>query len=222
MASQNLPGFAVLRASGYKPPARSILAVTGLGSLLTAPLGALTTNLAAISAAICTGPDTHADVDKRWPTGLFYGAIYLVFAAFGASLVALFAALPGEVIRSIAGLALLGPLVGALGGAMADLKTRLPAVLTLVVTASGVSAFSIGSAFWGLCAGLAALALERGMTVLRTGKAKPASPSPRNPLDWAGAASLEEAPHRGTRHRACAWRRRRARAGPSRGAGGAR
>jgi benzoate membrane transport protein len=167
MASQNLPGFAVLRASGYEPPARPILAVTGLGSLLTAPLGALTTNLAAISAAICTGPDTHADVDKRWPTDLFYGAIYLIFAAFGASLVALFAALPGEVVRSIAGLALLGPLVGALGGAMADLKTRLPAVLTLVVTASGVSAFSIGSAFWGLCAGLAALALERGMTVLR-------------------------------------------------------
>ena len=101
MASQNLPGFAVLRASGYEPPARSILAVTGLGSLLTAPLGAHTTNLAAIS-----GRDLHR-ARTRMPTwtsagsrGLFYGAIYLVFAAFGASLVAMFAALPGEVVEA--------------------------------------------------------------------------------------------------------------------------
>ncbi|MCP8939225.1 benzoate/H(+) symporter BenE family transporter [Alsobacter sp. SYSU M60028] len=169
MASQNLPGFAVLRACGYQPPVRPILAVTGLASLLTAPLGAHTSNLAAITAAICTGPDTHPDPAKRWPVGLFYGFVYLVFAAFGASLVALFAAMPGDLVRVVAGLALLGPLMGALGAAMAQEKTRFAAVLTLVVTASGVTAFGVGSAFWGLAAGLAALGLERAATLLRRG-----------------------------------------------------
>lgn len=161
MASQNLPGFAVLRAAGYKPPVRPILAVTGLGSMLTAPFGAHTTNLAAITAAICTGPDTHPAPEKRWQAGVAYGLIYFVFAAFGASLVALFAAMPADLIKTIAGTALIGPLVGALGVALHDEKQRFAAVLTLAVTASGVSAFSIGSAFWGLAAGLLALLLDR-------------------------------------------------------------
>lgn len=160
MASQNLPGFAVLKAAGYAAPARSILGVTGLASVLTASLGAHTSNLAAITAALCTGPDAHPDPDKRWMTGPFYGATYLVFAAFGASLVAIFAALPGDLVKTVAGLALLGPLMGALAAALGDEQRRFAAVLTLVVTASGYAAFSIGSAFWGLAAGLLALALD--------------------------------------------------------------
>lgn len=159
MASQNLPGFAVLRAAGYTVPTRSILAVTGLASLLTAAVGAHTSNLAAITAAICTGADTHPDPAKRWPAGVFYGFFYLILATFGASLVALFAALPPALIATVAGIALIGPLVGALGIALATEADRFAAVVTLGVTASGMTLLGIGSAFWGLLAGLAALGL---------------------------------------------------------------
>lgn len=162
MASQNLPGFAVLRAAGYPVPSRSILSVTGIASLLTAPLGAHTSNLAAITASLCTGADAHPDKDKRWLTGPVYAAGYLVLALFGASLVGLFAALPPALVITIAGLALIGPLVGALGAALTVEADRFAAVLTLAVTASGLSLLGIGSAFWGLLAGLAALGLDRG------------------------------------------------------------
>ena len=160
MASQNLPGFAVLRAAGYPVPSRSILTVTGLASLVAAPFGAHTSNLAAISAAICTGPDAHPDPAKRWLTGLFYAASYLILAVFGASLVAIVAALPAELIRTVAGLALIGALAGALGTALAREDERFPAVLTLAVTASGLTLGGIGSASWGLVAELGAYGLE--------------------------------------------------------------
>ncbi len=160
MASQNLPGFAVLKAAGYSVPSRSIIAVTGLASLATAPFGAHASNLAAISASLCTGPDTHPDKDKRWMTGPIYGAAYLVLAIFGASLVNLFHALPQALIVTIAGTALLGALSGALGTAMTNEKDRVAATLTLAVTASGASFLGIGSAFWGLAAGLVTLGLS--------------------------------------------------------------
>jgi benzoate membrane transport protein len=160
MASQNLPGFAVLRASGYAPPTRPILAVTGLASMVTALFGAHTSNLAAISAAICTGPDTHPDPGKRWMVGPFYTLSYLIFAAFSAALIGLIAALPPELIKTVAGLALMGAFAGALGSALSEETKRFPAVLTLAVTASGITLYGIGSAFWGLAAGLVALALD--------------------------------------------------------------
>jgi benzoate membrane transport protein len=160
MASQNLPGFAVLRASGYTPPSRPILAVTGLASVVTALFGAHTSNLAAISAAICTGPDTHPDPAKRWMVGPFYAVSYLIFAAFSAALIGLIAALPPELIKTVAGLALIGAFAGALGSALSDAGQRFPAVLTLAVTASGLTLFGIGSAFWGLAAGLIAFGLD--------------------------------------------------------------
>lgn len=160
MASQNLPGLAVLQAAGYKPPAPPLLAITGLASLITAPFGSLTTNLAAITASICSGPDTHPDPAKRWAASPFYALTYIGIAVGGASVVALLAALPAGLIAAFAGLALLGPLVNALGTAMGDAGRRFPAVLTLAVTASGVSFLGIGSAFWGLAAGLAALGID--------------------------------------------------------------
>jgi benzoate membrane transport protein len=160
MASQNLPGLAVLKASGYQPPSRPILAATGLASIVTALFGAHTSNLAAISAAICTGPDTHPDPAKRWMVGPFYALSYLIFAAFSAALIGLIAALPPELIRAVAGLALIGAFAGALGSALSEEAERFPAVLTLAVTASGVTLFGIGSAFWGLAAGLLALGLD--------------------------------------------------------------
>lgn len=161
MAAQNLPGFAVLRANGYHPPAGPVLTTTGLVSLLSAPFGAHTSNLAAITAAICSGPDAHPDKDKRWPAGIVYGIAFLLLAAFVGPFVALFTAMPKALITTIAGLALTGALMGALSIAMAEDRTRFSAILTFATAASGVSIFSIGAAFWGLAIGLAALGIER-------------------------------------------------------------
>lgn len=161
MASQNLSGLAVLRAAGYQPRPGQAIFVTGLVSLLVAPFGALTTNLAAISAAICTGPDAHPDPAKRWLTGPFYAACYLLVALFGASLVALFAVLPPGLLALVAGLALMAPLGNAFFIAMREEAGRTAAVAAFAVTASGLTFAGIGSAFWGLVAGLAVVGLER-------------------------------------------------------------
>ncbi len=160
MASQNLSGLAVLRAAGYHPAPGPLIGVTGFVSLATAPFGALTSNLAAISAAICTGPDVHPDPAERWKTGPFYALFYLVFAVFGASLVAIFAVLPQSLIALVAGLALLGALANALSIALKDEAERMAATVTFAVTASGLTLFGIGSAFWGLVAGLLVLGLD--------------------------------------------------------------
>lgn len=163
MASQNLPGFAVLKAAGYPVPSRSILTVTGLASLLTAGVGAHTSNLAAIIASICTGPDAHPDKDKRWLCGPFYALANGLLALFGASVVALFASFPEALIVAIAGIALTGPLVNALGTSLGAAEDRFAAVVTFVVTASGLTVFGIGSAFWGLAAGLVIFGLDRAV-----------------------------------------------------------
>lgn len=160
MASQNLSGLAVLRAAGYDPPPGPLIAVTGLFSLLSAPFGASTTNLAAISAAICTGPDTHPDPAERWKVGPLYTFFYVVFAIFGASLVAVFAVLPPTLIVLVAGLGLLAPMVNALAIALRDEADRIAATTAFVVTASGLTLFGVGSAFWGLAAGLFVLILD--------------------------------------------------------------
>jgi benzoate membrane transport protein len=154
MASQNLPGFAVLRASGYQPPTQAVLAATGAASLATAFLGAHTSNLAAISAALCTGPEAHPDPGQRWKAGIFYALWWVLIALFGASLVGVFAALPPALLVTVAGTALLGSMAGAMGTALADDKERFAAAGTLAVTVSGVTLMGVGSAFWGLVFGL--------------------------------------------------------------------
>ncbi|MCP4318850.1 MAG: benzoate/H(+) symporter BenE family transporter [Hyphomicrobiales bacterium] len=161
MASQNLPGFAVLKASGYTVPSRPVLTVTGLASLATAGFCAHSTNLAAITASICTGPDAHPDKNKRWLCGPVYAAGYVIIALFGASLVALFASFPKALITTVAGIALIGALAASLSGSMARDEDRFVAVGTFAVTASGMSAFGIGSAFWGLVAGLFIFGLDQ-------------------------------------------------------------
>ena len=162
MASQNLAGFAVLRGSGYTAvPARSILAVTGLTSLVSAVFGAHTSNLAAISAAICTGGDAHPDPRRRWQTGPPYAFCYLLFGLFGPSLVGIFSALPLPLIKTVAGVALTGPLVGALTTAFAGSGDRFAPGLAFAVTASGVTLVGVGGAFWGLLAGLLVVGLEK-------------------------------------------------------------
>jgi len=161
MASQNLSGLAVLRAAGYHPEPGPLIGVTGFFSLLSAPFGGSTTNLAAISAAICTGPDVHPDPAERWKTGPFYALAYLVFAIFGASLVAIFAVLPQSLIVLVAGLALMASLANALAIALKEEGDRMAATVTFVVTASGLTLFGVGAAFWGLIAGLVVLFLDR-------------------------------------------------------------
>ncbi len=163
MASQNLPGFAVLRASGYQPPTQPILAVTGAASLGTAFMGAHTSNLAAISAALCTGPDAHPDPAKRWMTGPFYALFWGLIGLFGASLVGLFGALPPALLATVAGTALLGSMAGAMGSALAGDQDRLAAAGTLAVTVSGVTLMGVGSAFWGLVFGLLILGIDRAV-----------------------------------------------------------
>ena len=161
MASQNLPGFAVLRASGYQPPTQAVLAVTGAASLATAFLGAHTSNLAAISAAICTGPESHPDPAERWKAGIFYALWWGLIAVFGASLVGLFAALPPALLATVAGLALLGSMTSAMGAALSSEKERFAAAGTLAVTVSGITLMGVGSAFWGLAFGLLVMGVER-------------------------------------------------------------
>ncbi len=160
MASQNLPGFAVLRSDGYQPPTRSILAVTGLASLASAGFAGHTTSLSSITASICTGEDAHPDPAKRWLCGVVYAAGYAVLAVFGASLVTILTAFPEALIVAIAGIALAGPFVASLSASLAG-DEQFTAAATFIVTASGVSAFGLGSAFWGLVAGLAVLMLSR-------------------------------------------------------------
>ena len=160
MATQQISGAAVLRMSGYTPPMRGALLATGFASLLAAPFGGYSNNLSSITAALCTGPDAHPDPTKRWLTGPIYGLLYLVLAAFGASLVTVFSSFPPALIATVAGTALLGPLSGSLATAMSREHERFAAVLAFAVTASGVSLAGIGSAFLGLAAGLLALWLD--------------------------------------------------------------
>ena len=157
MASQNIPGLAVLRADHYPVPASPLLSATGFASLLLAPLGSHGVNLAAITAAICTGPQAHEDATKRYTAAIFCGLFYALAGLFGASLVALFAALPKALLLSVAAIALFGSIGNGLQAALHNAEEREAALLTFMLTASGISLGGIGSAFWGLLLGLAVL-----------------------------------------------------------------
>lgn len=161
LVSQNLPGLVVLRTAGYEPPPGPLLLSTGAATVLLAPFGVYGINMAAIVAAICTGPEAHPDKDRRWTVGVIYGGLYLVAAAFAAPLAGLFIVMSHGALAIITGLALIGPLTGALVGAVGEPQHREPAILTFAATASGVAMFGIGSAFWGLVIGFAALAALR-------------------------------------------------------------
>jgi len=161
MASQNVPGLAVLAANGYRPAAGSLFVWTGLGSGAAAFFGSHALNLAAITAALCAGPEAHADRNRRWIASVACGATYVLIGLGASAAAAFVAASPPLLIESVAGLALLGSLIGALGAAMAKEEDRIPAIVTFVTAASGVTVFGIGSAFWGLLAGGVLLALLR-------------------------------------------------------------
>jgi benzoate membrane transport protein len=161
MATQNLPGFAVLKAHGYAPHVSPALLVTGAGSLVAAPFGGHAINMAAITAAIVAGPDCHPDAKQRWKMIYPYTVLYVVFGLAAGSFVALLGGLPKPLITAMAGLALFAPLMGGLTGMMKEPKDIEAAVVTLLVAASGITIFGVGAAFWGLLAGLALWAIKR-------------------------------------------------------------
>ena len=154
MASQNLPGFAVLKAAGYAPPVKSSLWVTGVGSTLLAPFGAHAINLAAITASIVTGPDCHPDATRRWLMAWPYFLFYAAVGILAATCIEVLGTLPKPLITAIAGLALFGPLLGSATAMFKTSATIEPALVTFLVTASGLAISGVGSAFWGLAAGL--------------------------------------------------------------------
>lgn len=161
LSGQFLPGMAILRTAGYATPARPILAVTSLGALATAPFGGITTVLAAITAALCTGKEAHADPSRRYVAGVANGVFYLLAGSVGGSLVALFLALPPALVAVLAGLALLGAIGANLTALVQDAAHREAGLITFLVTASGLNFLGLASAFWGVVLGGVAYALLR-------------------------------------------------------------
>jgi benzoate membrane transport protein len=161
MASQNIAGMGVLASFGYRPPLAPILTSTGVATLIAAPFGGHAVNLASISAALAANPDAHADPDRRWIAAAVAGAGLVALGLCAGVATALVAASPAALVDTVAGLALVGALAGALASALADADRRDAAVVTFVVSASGITLASISASFWGLVAGLAFLALAR-------------------------------------------------------------
>ena len=160
MASQNLPGVAAQRAAGYDVPVSPVVATTGLATLALAPFGAYALNLAAITAAICMGREAHEDPARRWTASATAGVIYIVVGLLGGAVVGLIAAFPKELVLAVAGFALLGTIGSALAAAMKDEGQREAALITFLVTASGLSLWGVGAAFWGAVAGTVTLAVQ--------------------------------------------------------------
>lgn len=161
MASQNLPGVAAIRAAGYTMPISRIVTLTGLATLVLAPFGAFALNLSAITAAICMGREAHEDPARRYTAAVSCGLIYVVIGLFGAAVTGLLTAFPRELVVAIAGLALLGSIGGGLAVALKDETHREAALITFLVTLSGLTLWGIGSAFWGVVAGALALFVQQ-------------------------------------------------------------
>lgn len=162
LTGQYLPGMTVLKTSGYDSPVRPIIATSSLVSLLVAFSGGITIAIAAITAAMCTGREAHEDPRRRYIAGIANGAFYLVAGLFGGSIVMLFAAFPKELVMTLAGLALLGPILANLGGIVAAQDHREASVIAFVATASGTSFLGLGSAFWGIVIGMVACRVLHG------------------------------------------------------------
>ena len=153
LTGQFLPGMAILQGAGYSVRAKPIIGVTSLVSLPMAFFGGITTVVAAITAAICTGKDAHEDPSRRYVAGVFNGVFYLVGGLFAGTIVSLFTSLPAAFVAVLAGLALLGAIAGNLFAALEDASHREASLITFIVTASGMSLFGLSSAFWGVVIG---------------------------------------------------------------------
>ncbi len=160
MASQNLPGVAAQRAAGYRTPVSPVITTTGLATLVLAPFGGYALNLAAITAAICMGREAHEDPARRYMAAVMAGLFYIVLGLLGGAVVGLIAAFPKALVLAVAGFALLGTIGAGLATAMQDAHSREAALITFLVTASGLVLWGVGSAFWGVVAGTIALAVQ--------------------------------------------------------------
>ena len=161
MASQNLPGVAAIRANGYDTPISPLITWTGIATMLLAPFGGYALNLSAITAAICLGPEADPDRERRYTAAVVAGALYAALGLAGAALAAILIAFPKPLVAAIAGLALLGTIGASLAGALKEEAHRDAALITFLVTLSGVSFVGIGSAFWGVAAGGLAMVIRR-------------------------------------------------------------
>jgi benzoate membrane transport protein len=161
MASQNLPGVAAIRAAGYPMPISRIITLTGFSTLVLAPFGAFALNLSAITASICMGEEAHPDRNKRYTAAVVCGVLYLLMGLVGAAVTGLLLAFPHEMVMAIAGLALLGSISQGLLVALQDESHREAAIITFLVTLSGVVVAGVGSAFWGVVAGALALFVQK-------------------------------------------------------------
>ena len=162
MTSQNIPGITVLNTAGFRLPVSPVLSWTGLVNLLFAPLGCYSISLTALTAAICASPEASADPSDRYKSTIFAGLCWLCIGLFGSTIVAVFFAFPKELVLSLAGLALLGTIGSSLKQALDEDKYRDPALLTILVSASGISFFGIGAACWGLVVGILSNLLING------------------------------------------------------------
>lgn len=168
LTGQYMPGMLVLRNDGFRTSANPIVTITGFGSLLMAPFGSHAFNVAAITAAICTGREAHENPDKRWIAGIAAGVFYILVGVFGVTLAAVFMAFPATFITTLAGLALLGTIGGSLASAMADARTREASLITFLAAAANITLLGIGGAFWGLVIGLVAYTVLNGQLPQRT------------------------------------------------------
>ncbi|SEC10549.1 benzoate membrane transport protein [Pseudomonas mohnii] len=175
LTGQYMPGMLVLRNDGFSTSANPILTVTGLGSLLMAPFGSHAFNVAAITAAICTGKEASEDPSRRWIAGVAAGVFYILVGIFGVTLAAVFMALPATFITTLAGLALLGTIGASLASAMAEVKSREASLITFLASAANITLLGIGGAFWGLLIGLAAYVLLNGRLPRREARVIPAA-----------------------------------------------
>jgi len=169
MASQNIPGVAVLKSFGYTTPWRSSMLVTGAGTVVGAPLGGHAINLAALSAALAAGEEAGKDHGRRWIAAFVSGLAYLVLAAGSAALVTVVAAAPPGLLEAVAGLALLGTLASSISSALAAAEERIPACITFLLAASGLSFAGVGAAFWALAGGILVRWMLKSRTPLRKG-----------------------------------------------------
>jgi benzoate membrane transport protein len=168
LTGQYMPGLLVLKNDGFHTNAKPILIVTGLGSFLMAPFGSHAFNLAAITAAICTGKESHEDPSKRWISGIAAGVFYIFVGIFGVTLAAVFAAFPVAFISTLAGLALLGTIAGSLANAMSDIDCREASLITFLSTTANITLFGVGGAFWGLVLGLISYLVLNGKFKTKT------------------------------------------------------
>lgn len=185
LTGQYMPGMLVLRNDGFSTSANPIVTLTGLGSLLMAPFGSHAFNIAAITAAICTGKEAHEEPSKRWIAGIAAGVFYILVGVFGVTLAAVFMAFPAAFITTLAGLALLGTIGGSLASAMVDAKSREASLITFLAAAANITLFGIGGAFWGLLIGLVAYAVLNGRLPRREPVFNPAA----EPVTRKGAAN---------------------------------